>query len=72
MFNTVYIDDVFVPDESVLGEVEPRLGGQPQHPDRRAGVDRQQRPDFLATLPSLSTSCATASSTRSPSIERAS
>ena len=42
MFNTVYIDDVFVPDEMVLGEVEPRLGGQPQHADGRAGVDRQQ------------------------------
>ena len=43
MFNTVFIDDVFVPDEFVLGEVEPRLGGQPQHADGRARFDRQQR-----------------------------
>jgi alkylation response protein AidB-like acyl-CoA dehydrogenase len=41
LFNTVFIDDVFVPDELVLGEVGPGLGGQPQYPDSGTGFDRQ-------------------------------
>ncbi len=51
---------------------QPRLGGQPQHPDRRAGFDRQQR----AAVPgqprrSSSSSSATGSSTRSSRTRRA-
>ncbi len=54
------------------GRGQPRLGGQPQHADQRAGVDRQQR----AAVPgrawtSSSSSSPTASSTRSSRTRRA-
>ena len=39
LFNTVFIDDVFVPDELVLGQVD-QGWGQPQYPYRRTGFDR--------------------------------
>ena len=66
MFNTVFIDDVFVPDDMVLGEVEPRLGGQPQHADRRTRLDRKQRaPASCRAWTSSSNSSNPASSTRS-------
>ncbi|KAT83402.1 acyl-CoA dehydrogenase FadE6 [Mycobacterium tuberculosis TKK-01-0028] len=45
-FNTVYLDDVFVPDELVLGEVNRGWEVSRNTPDGRAGVDRRQRFDL--------------------------
>ncbi len=62
MFNTVYIDDVFVPGlhrrcvrpgRVCPGRSQPGLGSQPQHPDRRTSIDwqhRQQLPGHLAAV----------------------
>ena len=38
LFNEVFFDDVFVPDDDVVGEVGQRLGGRPGDARQRAGV----------------------------------
>ena len=39
MFNEVFLDDVFVPDDCVIGEVNGGWGLRPHDPGQRAGVD---------------------------------
>ena len=39
MFNEVFFDQVFVPDDCVIGEVQPWVGHRPDDPGQRAGVD---------------------------------
>ena len=39
MFNEVFLDDVFVPDDCVVGAADRRVGVRPHHARQRAGVD---------------------------------
>ena len=39
MFNEVFLDDVFVPDDCVVGAADRRLGVRPHDAGQRAGVD---------------------------------
>ena len=65
MFNTVFIDDVFVPDDMVLGEVN--RGWEVSRNTltaERVSIGSSE-PPFLASLDGSSSSSATATSTRS-------
>ena len=50
LFNEVFLDDVFVPDDCLVGEVERRLEAGPHHAGQRAGGDGHQ--PALARAPS--------------------
>ena len=39
MFNEVFLDDVFVPDDCVIGEVNGGWSAGPDDPGQRAGLD---------------------------------
>ena len=41
-FNEVFFDDVFVPDEDVVGDVNKRLAGGPRDAGQRAHLDRRR------------------------------
>ena len=53
LFNEVFLDDVFVPDDCVVGEVDGGWQARPHHAGQRAGRDEQR----VGRSPSASSSC---------------